>query len=493
MWVYDVQTLAFLAVNDAAVEAYGYSREEFAALSLADIRPAEDVPAVQQEIALGGQTEGTWRHRTKDGRIRVVEIRAHDFVFEGRAARLILVNDITERTRAQDDLRKAEHQLRQAQKMEAVGRLAGGVAHDFNNVLSVILSYCDLILGDEKNTGQIRSDLGEIRTAAVRAAELTKQLLLFSRHQIVEPKVFDLARVVVSMEKMLQRLLGADVELNVMASGVSGRIVGDPGQTEQVVMNLAVNARDAMALGGKLTIEVKNVTLDDDYARDHHDVTPGPHVMLAATDTGVGMDRATQARIFEPFFTTKETGKGTGLGLSTVFGIVRQARGHIWVYSEPGQGSTFKVYFPRTSAAEEPRSRPPASASKRGSETILIVEADAQLRTLTGTILRSRGYVALDAATPAEALQICESHAGKIHLLLTDVVMPKKCGPQLAERVAALRPGIRILFMSGYTDDAIVAHGVLESGVAFIQKPITPDAIATKVREVLRAKQRSGA
>jgi two-component system cell cycle sensor histidine kinase/response regulator CckA len=389
------------------------------------------------------------------------------------------------------DRRKLEMQFLQAQKMEAVGRLAGGVAHDFNNVLSVILSYAEMIAADLQPDEPLRADVEEIVTAGVRATDLTRQLLAFSRQQVLETRVLDLSQLLAKMEKLLHRLLGADITLTMLPSSGLWNVKADPGRIEQIVMNLAVNARDAMPRGGELTIETGNVDLDDEYASTHHEVRAGAYVMLAVTDSGVGMDQKTQARIFEPFFTTKVVGKGTGLGLATVFGIVKQSGGHIWVYSEPGEGTTFKIYFPRVLGAADavdarPAESPPAESS-RGSETILLVEDDDQVRVIAQNILRRRGYVVLVASNGGEALLACEKHGARIHLLLTDVVLPRMSGRQLAERLTPMRPEMRVLFMSGYTDDAMVQHGVLDSGMAFLEKPLTPMSLARKVRETLDA------
>jgi signal transduction histidine kinase len=395
------------------------------------------------------------------------------------------LRELADRERAEAALRKTEEQLRQVQKLEAIGSLAGGVAHDFNNMLSVILSESELILEDLRPGDPLRAEVEEIGKAATRAGGLTRQLLMFSRQQVVQPRVMDLQEVLASMDKMLQRILGEDVELVSVAPRESGRVKVDPSHMEQVILNLVVNARDAMPRGGKLTLETANVLLDENYALSHLPAKAGPHVMLAVSDTGTGMDRETQRRIFEPFFTTKGTGKGTGLGLSTVFGIVQQSGGNIWVYSEPGKGTTFKVYLPRVDAAVVALPGSQAPASLRGGETILLVEDDEPVRAITLNILRRQGYQVLPAQHAGEALLLSERHPGAIDLLLTDVVMPHLSGPELAKRLATERPDMRVLFMSGYTDDSVVRHGALEAGIAFLQKPITPASLATRIREVL--------
>jgi PAS domain S-box-containing protein len=610
LFVFDVETLALLAVNEAAFLLYGYTHDEFMALRMSDLT-VDDEDAARQRLAAMGETAaaGTSHYRRKDGSHFVAEYSMRALAFAGRRARIAVIKDITERheaeqtrgllativqssndaiisrrldgtitswnpaaerlfgytaeeavgrpitflvpsdrcgeertlldriadgkridhwqttrqrkdgtvfavslsmspitdpagkvvgasktlrdltaqRKAEEDLQRTEEQLRQSQKMEAVGRLAGGVAHDFNNVLSVILSYGDMLLAEMPPEGPWRGDIEEILKAGRRAADLTRQLLMFSRQQVLEPKVLDLNEVLASMDKMLQRILGADVDLVSRAKQPLGRVLVDPGNIGQVIMNLVVNARDAMPTGGKLTMETDNVILDDAYARDHLGVKAGPHVMLAVTDTGTGIDKATLTRIFEPFFTTKEAGKGTGLGLSTVFGIVQQSGGSVWVYSELGRGTTFKIYLPRVDRAIDVARTSGAPSTLRGSETILLVEDDDQVRAVAREILSRSGYHVVEARNAGEALLHSEKYDGKIHLLVSDVVMPQMSGPELANRLASSRPDMKVLCMSGYTDDSIVRHGVLDARVAYLQKPITPESLTIKVREVLES------
>jgi nitrogen-specific signal transduction histidine kinase len=389
-----------------------------------------------------------------------------------------VVTDITEQ-------RRLEEELRQAQKMEAVGQLAGGVAHDFNNLLTVINGYNQLLMTSLPEGGRPRNYAQEVMQAAQRASSLTKQLLAFSRRQVTQPKLVDISVIVQNMTKMLRRLINEDIDLVTTLPPLRYKVLADPSQIEQIVLNLAVNARDAMPNGGKLTISTTEVVLDEHYTRTHLEAQPGPHVQISVSDTGHGMDAEIKRRVFEPFFTTKALGKGTGLGLSTVYGIVKQAGGNIWLYSEPGIGSTFKVYLPAQTADAHPEAFVPASSNFRGIETVLVVEDEDGLRKLVVELLQQLGYRVLAAADGEEALKACTSHDGFIHLLLTDVVMPRANGKEIAKYLSKLRPAMRVLFMSGYPDETILHHGVLAPGVAFLQKPFTQEALGMKVREVL--------
>ena len=402
------------------------------------------------------------------------------------------ITDITERKQVEKALRESEEQFRQAQKMEAVGRLAGGVAHDFNNLLMVMRGYGELLLNQLDANDPLRRNAEEIQKAAERATALTQQLLAFSRKQVLQPKVLDLNAVVTDVEKMLRRLIGEDIELTAVLDLALGRVKADPGQIEQIILNLAVNARDAMPQGGRLTLKTANVTLDQAYVRQHLDATPGPYVLLAVSDTGVGMDAETRSHIFEPFFTTKEAGKGTGLGLSTVYGIVKQSGGTIWVESAPGRGTTFEIYLPLVEEAAASGELHPAlpAPTPGGTETSLVVEDEMSVRKLAAEFLGSNGYRVLEAQDGAEALQVCEEHRAPIHLLLTDVVMPGMSGRELAVRLVGARPEMKVIYVSGYTDDAIVQHGVREEGTVFLQKPFSLDTLARTVREALDSKRK---
>ncbi len=386
--------------------------------------------------------------------------------------------DITER-------KQLEEQLRQAVKMEGIGRLAGGVAHDFNNLLTVIGGRTYLLLSQMSADDAMRRDVELIQQTGERAAALTRQLLAFSRKQILQATVLNLNNVVSDTRSLLERLLGEDIEVVMDLEPALGMTTADHGQLEQVIVNLAVNARDAMSRGGRLMLETRNVTLDESYTRQHLEVQPGDYVSLAVSDSGTGMDEATRARIFEPFFTTKELGKGTGLGLATVYGIIKQSNGHVSVYSEPGYGTVFRIYLPRTEGAEPAPVEARREATPSGSETVLLAEDDPNLRTLARDILDSQGYVVLESEDVEDAMRIAELYEGVVHLLVTDVVMPRMSGRGLADAIKRRRPDMKVLFMSGYTDDAIVHHGVLDPGTPFLQKPFTPGALARKVREVL--------
>jgi signal transduction histidine kinase/ActR/RegA family two-component response regulator len=396
-----------------------------------------------------------------------------------------LVRQIGEREQAERALRDSEEQLRQSQKLESLGTLAGGVAHDFNNILTVIASYTDLMLAGADPGSSAYADLTQVRDAVQRASGLTNQLLAFGRKQVLQPKVIDLNANVTSVEKMVRRLIGEHIEVRTVKSPALGRVKADPTQIEQVILNLAINARDAMPKGGTLTIETANAVLDADWVGRHGASPPGRYAMLAVSDTGVGMDEATRARIFEPFFTTKEPGKGTGLGLATVYGIVKQSGGSIWVYSELGMGSTFRVYFPLVDGVAPSVAGVEWRVVAGGTETILLVEDEPGVRGLASRVLQGSGYTTIVAASGVDALKAAAAHEGPIHLLLTDVVMPRMGGKELADALAGIRPDTLVLYMSGYTDDAIVHHGVLDSGTELLPKPFTPHELTARVRSVL--------
>ncbi|MHB8789448.1 MAG: PAS domain S-box protein [Desulfobulbaceae bacterium] len=606
MWIYDTGTLAFLAVNNAAVAHYGYSREEFLAMTIKDIRPPEDIPKLVEKIAntrKGVNNAGTWHHRTKDGSIIEVEITSHTLLYNDRPAKLILAHDVTVHKRAEEalaqsetkfrslfqnhsavkfiidpengdivdaneaaalfygwsvaelrrmniaqintlppakireeiakarssrnthfefkhrkadgaiadvevfssrvaidnkeylhaiihditDKRHLENQLLQAQKMESVGRLAGGVAHDFNNMLGVILGNTEMALDKVDPADPLHEDLKDILGAAKKSADITRQLLAFARKQTISPRVIDLNETVEGMLKMLRRLIGEDIDLAWLPGSGAWPVMIDPSQLDQILANLCVNARDAIAGVGKVTIETGNATFAAAYYADHPDFAPGDYVLLAVSDDGSGMDQETLDHLFEPFFTTKEIGQGTGLGLATVYGIVRQNNGFINVSSEPDKGTTFRMYLPRHSGeAVLPETSGVSAIPTANGETVLLVEDDVSLLALTRRILEGLDYTVLAASTPGRAEALAREHTGTIDLLLTDVVMPEMNGRELAGRLQALYPDLKVLYMSGYTADVIAHRGVLETGVHFIQKPFAKRALAEIIREVLR-------
>jgi PAS domain S-box-containing protein len=479
----------YLLVNRHMAEVIGVDAASVLGKTVSDVYSPEQAQALaafdQRVLAAGQALEAEEEVHRSDGLHTYITIKAPLTDANGRVYALCGIStDITARKRAEAALRRSEEQLRQAQKMEAIGNLAGGIAHDFNNLLSVILGYSHLLLRSMELTDAGRADVEEIERAGMRATALTQQLLAFGRKQLLQPKVIRLSNVVAGVETMLRRLIDENIALTVRAGRELGCVCADPTQIEQILMNLVVNARDALPRGGKLMIETANVTLDEARAAQLG-AAPGPHVVLTVTDDGIGMDRATQARIFEPFFTTKEVGKGTGLGLATVFGLVQQSGGSICVDSEPGRGTTFSVYLPRVEAEEEAQreSRYSLLVAAGGSETILLVEDEEQVRVLVRTILERFGYHVIVAQTGGDALLVSESHTGTVDLLLTDVIMPHISGPQLAQRLGPLVK--KVLYMSGYTEDSIVRQGLVDSSIALIQKPITPDSLARKVREVL--------
>ena len=484
----------FTFFNDSLCRMLGYSRDELIGMGNDRYTDQENrkklFQAFNRVYRTGEPVKGfDWEVIRKDGRklygeVSVSLIRSstgEPVGFRG------IARDITERKRAEKEMAALQEQLTQSQKMEAVGRLAGGIAHDFNNLLTVIKGYTQLSLLDLKENNPLWENIQEIQKATERAANLTRQLLAFSRRQILDPKVLDLNSLLRDTEKMLRRMIGEDIELVTRLSEGLGKVKIDPGQIEQVVLNLAVNARDAMPSGGKLTIETANAQSDEGYALTHLGLTPGHYVRLSVSDTGVGMSREVQEKAFDPFFTTKEKGKGTGLGLSTVHGIVTQSGGKIWVYSDPGHGTTFKIYFPTIEGELDTldgRNEP--DSSPRGSETVLLVEDESSVRDLANRLLKQQGYRVLEAANGEEALRLAQETAGeRIHLLLTDVVLPQMSGKELADQLKTFRPDLKVLYTSGYTDFAVVHHGVLNSGTHFLQKPFSLKTLSQKVREAL--------
>jgi hypothetical protein len=481
MWVHDLDTLAILEVNEAALSAYGWSREEMLRLTLADLTPEEDRPRMRAAVArdaAGPQPPATWRHLRRDGTAMEVEVRAYRMSADGRRLSLVLVTDLSERRRLEDE-------LRQAQKMEAVGRLAGGVAHDFNNLITAIQGYTDLIRREVAHDPRLAGWCDEVLRAGQRAASLTRQLLAFSRRQRVKPACVDLNAVLVEAHKMLVRLLGEDIDLVTSPAPGLGAVIADAGQIEQVILNLAVNARDAMPAGGRLTIETADVVLDEDDTRSREGLRPGPHVMLAVTDTGSGIEPEMRHRIFEPFFTTKEPGKGTGLGLATVYAIVRRWNGAISVHSEIGQGTTFRIHLPLAPGAADPPGSPLPASPPRGHETVLLVEDEAMVRDLAQRVLERAGYRVLPAPHAEAALEVLAGEAGPIHLLLTDLVMPGLRGWELAQIARSRREDLRLLFMSGYPGDAALHGGVHTPDTRLLPKPFTADQLLRAVRAAL--------
>ena len=472
-------------VNPAFERVTGYGRSEVIGKNPRLMKSGKHDQAFYQTLWGTLQRGEVWSgriiNRRKDG--TTYEAEAVISPVRDMAARVVnyvaVQRDVTRE-------RQLEEQVRQSQKIEAVGRLAGGVAHDFNNLLTIISGYSDLLLAKLDSEDPARGHVAEIKKAADRAASLTRQLLAFSRRQVLAPQVLDLNNIVANIHKMLRRLIGEDIDLVMVPAQNLGKVKVDPGQIEQVLLNLVVNARDAMPQGGKVVIETANAELDANWAGGHFPINTGSYVMLAVSDTGCGMDAETQSHIFEPFFTTKEQGKGTGLGLAMLYGIVKQSEGYIWVFSEVGRGTSFKIYFPRVDAT--PAQQEPVKVTKeeaRGAETILLVEDESPLRSLVRGLLEGVGYTVLEARDGEDALLLSNEFSGQIHLLVTDVVMPKMSGPELAQHLAPLRQDMKVLFMSGYADDAMVRHGILDSNAAYLQKPFTPESLARKVREIL--------
>lgn len=485
-------TVALTFVSEGCRDIYDMEPEAIIRnpMSVIDIIHPEDRPGYDLSVAESARSLAAWKWKGRmvlsSGKLKWIQGASRpERQADGSVIWDGLLMDVTESMEAKEALRETEEELRQAQKMEAIGRLAGGIAHDFNNLLAIVLLHSDLLLKRLAPGDPARRRAEEIKSASHRAASLTRQLLAFSRRQVLQPKVINLNEAVANMSNMLRRLIGEDINLLTVLEPELGRVKADPGQVEQVIMNLAVNARDAMPGGGKLIIETKNVFLSEEYASRHASVTSGQYIRLTVSDTGHGMDKETQERIFEPFFTTKDLGKGTGLGLSTVYGIVKQSGGDIWVYSEQGIGTTFKVYLPLSEDAAVEDKVNIKEPESRGTETVLLAEDEGMVRRVAREVLEMQGYRVLEARDVQEALAISATHDGLIHILLTDVVMPGMSGREIAAQILLSRSQMKVLYMSGYTDDAIVQHGVLDEGTSFIEKPFTSDALLCKLREVL--------
>jgi two-component system, cell cycle sensor histidine kinase and response regulator CckA len=491
MWVFDIETLRFLEVNDAAIRHYGYSRDEFLSMTILDILPPEDAPGIHHGLERTGAARGEValiQHQRKDGTIVDMELVSHEMELDGRRARLVLATDISERTRTRAALHQSEEQLRQAQRMDAAGRLAGGVAHDFNNLLTTIRGFSDLLLRDIPPTDRRRKDVEQIRKAADRGALLTRQLLSFGRQQTLDPRPIQLNAVVTGMQGLIQRLIGADISLVTELRPGLGEVRMDPGQLEQVLVNLVLNARDAMLSGGTLVIETGERQISG--TTRGRSVKPGRYIVLAVSDTGSGMDTDTQSHMFEPFYTSQAPGSRTGLGLSIVYGIVKQNGGVVRVSSEPGLGTTVKIFFPRAEGDGE--SLPESPASLRGEETVLLVEDEDGVRELIWKILTDHGHTVLEARHGKDALSVAAGYEHPIQLLLSDVVMPEMGAGELADQLLAQRSELKVLFISGYTSDEVVRRGITRKDAAFIQKPFTTEELMRKVREVLDKDEKDG-
>ncbi len=476
----------YLDVNESFLRVTGYSREEVIGRTSTELKfwakPEDRATFIEMVMRQGSVRDLEITFRTKSGELRMAVDSAEIIDVAGQECAIAIFRDITER-------KSLEKQLRQTQKMEAIGQLSGGIAHDFNNLLGVIIGYSEILEQRLPPGDPLHKECLQIKKAGQSAASLTRQLLAFSRQQILDPRVLDLNAIVLNVEKMLRRLIGEHIELRTNLDPALGCVKADQSQIEQVILNLAVNARDAMPQGGKLLIETAKIDLDEDYARRHPPQLPGAYVLLTVADTGMGMDAETQARIFEPFFTTKEIGKGTGLGLSTVYGVVRQSGGHIWVYSEPGLGTTFKIYLPcaaQTARAQQPPAAP--AESLRGSETVLLVEDEEALRGLTRSLLEDSGYTVLEADLPEAATEIAQRHSGQIHALLTDMVMPGMTGKDLAAKLAPIRPEMKVVYMSGYT--SFTHAGLADTEIALPVKPFTREKLLRKLRETLESEMK---